>query len=519
MDLYLLIASVLAILAIVSTRFAQRFGVPALILFVGLGMLAGSSGPGGIAFDDLGFSLNAGLFCLAIILLSGGLDTPMRLFRASLPPAALLATLGVVVKMLVVGLTAYALTPMSPLEALLLGAVLAPTDAAAVFSVLKGRGLPARLRGVLETESGTNDPMSIYLTVALTALITTGEGSLLRLVPEVAWQLLVGGVLGLVWGRLLVWLINRVKIDAFGLYPILTLAGGILAFSVTNLVGGNGFLAIYLVGLIVANRPIPHRQNIRYFMDGLAWGAQIFMFLLLGLLVFPDRLVDSLPVALVITAALTLVARPLAVYLSLEPLRRLTGHYGFTFREQVVLSWAGLKGAVPIILAIVPLLARVPHSALIFEIVFVVVVLSTAVQGLTIVPLARRLGLTRQEPPEPPLRLELGGVTPPGSGVYDVSLPENAPAVGKRLQELSLPDFALVAAIYRGGELIPPRGQTVLEAGDHVFLIATKAEETGIPLEFVGRTETRAAAPVPAPNIPASDATEGPPERPERPPS
>lgn len=467
-----------------STRLAQRFGVPALVLFVGIGMLAGSGGPGGFEFSNYRLSLNLGLVALAVILLSGGLDTRARLFRASILPASILATLGVVTKMLVIGTLAYLLTPLDFIESLLLGAVLAPTDAAAVFSVLKGRGLPARLKGVLEAESGTNDPMSIYLTVALTGFITTGQASIPLLVWGVVVQLFLGGVLGYVLGRLLVGLINRVRIDSFGLYPVLALAGGLLTYALTNLLGGNGFLAIYVVGLVLGNSTLAHQQSIRYFMDSMAWGAQILMFLLLGLLVFPDQLVEAIPVALLITFAQIFIARPLSVYLSLKPLELLTGRYHFSIREQALLGWAGLKGAVPIILAIVPLLNQVPQGILIFNIVFVVVILGTSMQGLTVVSFARRLGLTKPEPPEPPLRLELGGAAPPGSAVFDVFLEPNRGVVGYSLSELDLPQHIVIAAIYRNGEMIPPRGGTRFEAGDHVFIINTKADALGIPPAF-----------------------------------
>lgn len=411
MDFYLLVGSLLTLAAVLSTRLTQHVGVPALVLFVGIGMLAGSGGPGGFAFADYGLSLELGLIALAVILLRGGLGTRAELFRRAVLPASLLATVGVVVKMLVIGLLAYLLTPLSVLESLLLGAVLAPTDAAAVFSVLKGRRLPARLRGILEMESGTNDPMSIYLTLTLTAFITTGEVSVPALLRDVVVQLVLGGFLGYLFGRSLVWLINRAGIDGLGLYPVLVLSGGLLAYAATNLVGGNGFLAIYVLGVVLANYPLTHRQGICHFMDGFAWGAQITMFLLLGLLVFPERLVDTVPVALLLTLALLALARPLSVYLSLAPLRLFDDHDRFTWREQLLLSWAGLKGAVPIILAMVPLLERVPSGEVIFNIVFVVVIVGTTLQGLTVVPLATRLGLAGPGLLEPPVcpRLE-GGV-------------------------------------------------------------------------------------------------------------
>jgi len=485
MDAIVLVGSALAVAAILSTRFAQRFGVPTLVVFVAIGMLAGSSGPGGVAFADYGLALNVGLFALAVILFSGGLDTKASAFREALLPASLLSTVGVFVKMLLIAAFARFVTPFSWLEAMLLGAVLAPTDAAAVFSVLKGRGLPNRLRSVLEVESGTNDPVSVYLTLTLAAALAGGSLSVGGAALGIVVQLTLGAALGWLGGRALAAIANAVEIPAFGLYPILALAGALLVYSGTNLLGGSGFLAIYVTGLVLGNRPLMQGRVIRMFMDGVAWGAQISMFLLLGLLAFPDRLVASLPVAIAVTVALTLVARPASLALVLIPLGRWAPRYRFDLRDITVLSWAGLKGAVPIILAIVPLLQRVPNGELLFDIVFVVVIVGTAVQGLTVVPLARLLGLLETPPPEPPLRLELGGAAPPGSGVFDVLLEEDTPAVGRTIGELDLPDRTVIAAIARGKRMISPRGEVRFEAGDHVYLISTEAGEAPIPGVFL----------------------------------
>lgn len=473
MNVALGVGSALVLVAVLSTRLAQRFGVPALVLFVIIGMLAGSSGPGGIAFADYGLSYEVGLLALAIILFSGGLDTRYRLFRASLLPAGLLSTVGVALTMLVVAFFAWALTPLSWIESLLLGAILAPTDAAAVFSVLEGRGLPARLRGVLETESGTNDPVGIYLTVAFTTLLTSAPAPIGSFLLGIVTQLILGGILGVIFGRLLAWLINHVRLETYGLYPVLALAGGLFSYAATNLLYGNGFLAVYLVGLVLANRPLSHRRSIMDFMDGAAWGAQVSMFLLLGLLVFPDQLPSVLGVALLITAVLIFVARPVAVWLTLWPLYRLTQHYRFSGAEQLLLMWAGLKGAVPIILATLPLLNEVEGGEFIFNIVFVVVIVGTTLQGLTVVPLARRLELTHAEPPVSPLRLELGGETPPGSAVLDVFLASEHRLVGHTLADTPLPEGVVVAAIYRDSKLIAPRGSTVFSAGDHVYFLSS----------------------------------------------
>jgi potassium/hydrogen antiporter len=484
MELATLIAALLAIGAILSTRFAQRFGVPTLVLFVGVGMLAGSSGPLGIVFENYSLAYNAGLLALAVILFSGGLDTQSSLFRASLLPASLLSTLGVLLTALMIGAACWFFTPLGFLEGLLLGAVLAPTDAAAVFSALKGRGLPRRLRGILEAESGTNDPVGIYLTLALTAFIATGQGDVGSVVSGIVVQLALGGLLGYLFGRGLVWLINRVRIEAFGLYPMLALAGGLLCYAATSLVGGNGFLAIYVAGMVLGNAALVHQQNIMNFMDGIAWGAQIVMFLLLGLLVFPDRLPGILPYALLITFVAMFIARPFAVLVTLLPFQFFGHKHRFSLREQTLIGWAGLKGAVPIILATVPLLNEIAGGERIFNIVFVVVVVGTTLQGLTIGPLAKRLGLAEPEPPAPPVRIELGGAAPPNSAIFDVFLTPKSQVVGKALAEVALSPSIVVTAVYRDDELIAPRGDTVFEAGDHVFVLNSDTRDSQLPTAF-----------------------------------
>ncbi len=482
MDVPILIGAFLVIAAIVSTRLSQRFGVPGLVLFVAIGMLAGSSGPGQIMFDDYALSLNVGLVALALILFSGGLDTRLRLFRAAIVPALVLSTVGVGVTMVLIGLSAWLLTPLSLLEGLLLGAILAPTDAAATFNVLRGKGLPARLRAVLETESGTNDPVSINLTLVLTAMLASGGANLLGLTMGIVLQLLLGTVFGLAGGWLLVWFLRRIKLEGGGLYPVLALAGAFLVYSGSNLLGGNGFLAIYLTGLILGNQHVPHQQSVSYVMDALAWGAQIVMFLILGLLVFPDRLASIIPISLLIMVVMVFVVRPVALFVSLQPLR-LTNHHEFTWQEYVLLAWAGLKGAVPIILAIIPLLNALPNGEAIFNIVFVVVVVSTALQGLTVGPLTQLLKLAKHEPPQPPVKIELGGVAPVGSAVLDVRLEATAQAVGQKLSDIALPKDVVIAALYRNEQLVTPRGSLVFEADDHIFMI-TNDEDAGVPPVF-----------------------------------
>lgn len=480
------VAAALTIVAILSTRLAHRFGVPALVLFVGIGMLAGSSGPLGIEFNDIELSYHVGTIALALILFYGGLDTRMTLFRAAIVPASALATVGTVLTMLFVGLSAYALTSLDLLTSMLLGAVVSSTDAAATFSMLKGRGLPKRLRGTLETESGTNDPAAVLLTYSLAEAITRGGAvNYLALVGDIVLELAIGVALGVAFGWLLKRLINKAALGNIGLYPMLALSGALLAFALTGLLHGNGYMAIYLVGLILSHNRLSHRLAIVNFMDGTAWGAQLVMFLLMGLLVNPDQLPAIIGVALLITAACMLIARPVAVGVSLWLVRMVTrGRIAFGIREQLLITWAGLKGAVPIILAMVPLLDRVPGADDIFNVVFVVVIVGTLLQGFTISPLAKALGLSKDEPPPALLRLELGGDAPDGAAVVDVYLAEDNRAIGKRIDELSLPPSVVIAAVLRGKQMVTPRGSTVFRNGDHVYLIGSRMHTESIPTAF-----------------------------------
>ncbi len=495
MEIAIVIAASLAIVAIVSTRLGQRFGVPALVLFVGVGMFAGSSGPLGIEFTDFRLGYNLGVVALALILFYGGLDTRMRNFRAALVPAAALATLGTVLTMLCIGLAAYYLTSLDFLTSMLLGAVISSTDAAAVFSSLRGRGLPKRLRATLETESGTNDPTAVLLTFALAQAINQhGDVNVLAIAGNIVLELAIGAVLGVGLGWLLKLLVNKVALDNVGLYPVLALAGALLAFGLTDILHGNGYLAIYLVGLVLGNHYLAQRLAIVNFMNGAAWAAQLVMFLVMGLLVSPDQLPAILGVGLLITAATILVARPVAVISTLALLRWASrGRYQFGPKEQLLLTWAGLKGAVPIILAMVPLMQRVPDADVIFNIVFVVVIVGTLLQGFTLSPLARLLGLAKTEPPRAKLRLELGGEAPEGAAVVDVFLGADNRAVGQCISELDLPTEVVIAAVLRDGQLVTPRGSTVFKSGDHVYLLGPNLDESSVPRAF-GRNRRASAA-------------------------
>lgn len=404
MDFYLLAFSSLLLLGVLGSIVSNRFGVPALLLFLAVGMLAGSDGPGGIYFDDAYIAQLIGVLALAFILFSGGLDTDWRTTRPVLREGVILATLGVALTAGIVGVGARFLLGFSWLEGFLLGAIVSSTDAAAVFSVLRAKSLQLRgnLRPLLELESGSNDPMAVFLTIGLVGLISAPETSPLSLAGSFVLQMLVGALAGLAFGHIMLFLVNRLRLGFDGLYPVLTLSLVLFCYSTTNLIGGNGFLATYLAGIVIGNQKFVRKRVLLSFHDGLAWLMQIAMFVTLGLLVFPTRLIPVMGAALLVAACLIFLARPIGVFVSLWLARPRTSR--FDLREKTFVSWVGLRGAVPIILATYPLLAGVPNADKIFNVVFFVVLTSVLIQGTTLPFVARWLRV--DEPanaPEKPL--------------------------------------------------------------------------------------------------------------------
>jgi cell volume regulation protein A len=468
MNEYVLIAAAgLLLISVLVSKISDRFGVPVLLLFLGLGMLSGSDGPGGIYFDNPAIAQFVGVIALVLILFSGGLDTDFKQVRAVLKEGVLLSTLGVLITALMTGSICIFLLDLPPLVGLLLGAIVSSTDAAAVFSVLRSKGISLKdnLKPLLELESGSNDPMAIFLTIGLIRLIQFPEQSALNLLGLFFLQMLLGGVIGIGMGRLMGWLINHIRLGYEGLYPVLSLALVFLTFGVTSILGGSGFLAVYLTGIVLGNREFIHRRSLLRFHDGLAWLMQITMFLTLGLLVFPSRLPAVAGSGLLIAAGLMLLARPLGVLLSLIGSR-------FSVPEKVFVSWVGLRGAVPIILATFPLLAQIPQAELIFNIVFFVVLTSILLQGSTIIPAARWLKL---DAPALPKRIYPIEYTPVGgfkSELKELAVPPNSPMAGKAIVELGLPDDFLVVLIARQNDFVMPSGGTVIQPGDTLLALA-----------------------------------------------
>ena len=465
MDAGLLLLIVGAVLAasIVLALGAARTGLPVLVAFLGLGMLLGSDGPGGIGFDDAELARRVGTVGLALILYEGGLQTSWRRLREVAVPAVLLSTVGVVVSMVVTGVAAHLLFDLPWLESMLVGAVVASTDAAAVFATLRFTHIRRRLARLLEAESGGNDPMAIALTLGLIAWIerpdTYGlDDVVLLLVRQIGLGLVVGVVLGVA----ATWVFARIPQSIGAFAPVASLAAAALSFGAADVLGGSGFLAVYLVGLAVGSTPSRYRRQLVGFHEGIAFVAQVTLFIVLGLLVFPHDLPHVALRGLALAVLLGLVARPAAVWAS-------TALSPYTSRERLLLGWAGLRGAVPIVLATFALSSDVPDKETIFNAVFFVVVVSTIVQGTTLERVARALGLVSPAPPVPEAPLEVGLMSQ--LDLVEFAVADDHAVSGSAVRELGLPRNALIALIHREDEAVPPRGSTVVRTGDRLFVL------------------------------------------------
>ena len=481
--LLLTTCGLLLAISVLFSRASQRFGVPIALLFLGVGMLAGSEGIGGIAFNDYQFAFRIGVLALALILFDGGLNTPLDAVRRAVGPAGVLATIGVAGTATLVAVGAHYLG-LGWGEALLLGAVVSSTDAAAVFAVLRGSGLQLKRRVsvTLEVESGINDPVAVILTTVLTQnLLTPGAAAGWRIPVEIVVQIAVGGAFGAGVGYGGRYLLSRLALSAGGLYPVMTLAFGLVAFGLATLAHGSGFLAVYLAGLLLGNGPLPYRAGLLRVHDALAWLSQVGMFLILGLLVFPSRLLSVAAVGLGIALLLGLVVRPLVVWLCLLPFR-------YPRREVLYIGWVGLRGAVPIVLATFPVLAGAPGAERLFDLVFFIVVVNALVQGGSVAWLTQKLGLQSKEPPAPQAVLAIESRQPLLGELMSFYIDEALVVTGVPVADLPLPDGAAVALIIRGNALVPPVPGTALQAGDHVHVIAKPEDRAFIQLMF-GRPE------------------------------
>ncbi|MGY6568262.1 MAG: potassium/proton antiporter [Salinarimonas sp.] len=465
-NIALLLGALFVLIGIASSLLASRFGAPLLLIFLVLGMIAGQDGLGGIVFDDFRATYLIGSAALAIILFDGGLRTRMASFRGVLAPAAMLATIGVLITTLATGAAATLILGLSIVEGLLVGAIVSSTDAAAVFFLMRSKGMQLRRRvnNTIEIESATNDPVAVFLTIALVEMLVLQQtdngwaiGALLL------QQGVIGAALGVLGGMSLVWALNRFTLP-HGLHPLLAVCAAVLIFSLTSVLGGSGFLAAYLAGLIVGNRPVRAFPTILSFNDAATWLSQIVMFLVLGLLATPSTLVHYALPAIFISAFLILIGRPLAVWLCLTP-------FGFGKREKNFISWVGLRGAVSIFLAAIPTLADVPNAEIYFNIAFFVVLVSLLVQGWSVGWMATRLGQQSGEQVAAPKRLEIDLPGQLELEMVGYPITENSPVLARAVY----PSWMRVVMIVRDGEVLTPEAAGRLQAGDFGYFLAPPA--------------------------------------------
>lgn len=468
----LLVSSMLLILSVFAGKAGYRFGLPSLLLFLGVGMLFGSDGLG-IQFDNAKAAQFIGMLALSIILFSGGMDTKLKEIKPVASQGVVLATLGVLLTTFLTGGFIYLVCHYSAEyatltlpESLLLAAVMSSTDSASVFSILRSKGvlLKENLRPTLELESGSNDPMAYLLTLILIAFIQSSGMS----VAEAAWmlvlQLVIGAIGGFLLGKVAVWIVNRINVNNASLYPILILAFAFLTYSVVTLCQGNGYLGVYIAGLVFGNSKIVHKRSIGTFFDGFTWLWQIVMFLSLGLLVNPHELLPVTHIGLGIGIFMIVIARPVSVFLSLLPYRN------FSWQARLYISWVGLRGAVPIIFATYPLLAGIEHAQWFFNIVFFITILSLLVQGTTVTYVARLLHLIDKPEAKEEFGMELSEDI--RSVMSEIDLTPEVLAHGNRLMDLNLPDHTLAVMVKRDGRYFIPTGKTILKANDKLLMIS-----------------------------------------------
>lgn len=476
----LLFVALLLFVSILAGKTSYRLGIPTLLLFLAIGVLVGSEGLGLVDFNDAQLAQTIGIISLNYILFSGGFDTRWKSIRPVIAKGVVLSTLGVLLTAGLVGLVVWYFTSFSWLEALLLGAIVSSTDAAAVFSILRSKSvnLKGHLRPTLELESGSNDPMAYFLTIALLSVIQAPDGSLWSLLPKFFLQFSVGALLGIGMGKLGQVIINRIKLDYDGLYPVLALALVILTFSVTELLYGNGFLAVYICGLFLGNRELIHKKTLIKFFDGVAWLAQIILFLTLGMLVFPSQMVPLLVPGVLISLFMIFVARPIAVMLSLSLFK-------MPLRERFFISWVGLRGAVPIVFATYPMVYGLEKAPIIFNLVFFITIFSVLIQGTSLPLVSRwlRVALPHKLRRRTPVDIELSDSVK--SEIVEVDMALDSPAVNKKIVDLNFPKTALIVMINRDGKYLTPNGNTVLKPNDKLMVLAETRESLSEALEQV----------------------------------
>ena len=468
----LLIGSILLFISIMASKTSFRFGIPTLLFFLFVGMMAGSDGPGGILFDDSKLAQMLGVIALNFILFSGGMETNVQDVKPVLFRGISLSTIGVLLTAITLGLFATWITDLSLMEGLLLGAIVSSTDAAAVFSILRTRdlGLKGSLRPTLELESGSNDPMAYMLTISFIQLIQNPDKAIYAIVLAFFQQMILGALFGWLMGKAMVFLLNHIRLEVKGLYPVLLLSLMFFAFSMTDFLGGNGFLAVYLSGILVGNSEVVHKKSIIRHYDGQAWLMQIIMFLTLGLLVYPSQVFPLIGVGLLLSLFLIFIARPISVLLSLS-------FFKMKNRNRLFISWVGLRGAVPIVFATYPLLAGLEHARYIFNIVFFISVSSVILQGTTLALVAKWLrvdlpGVIRKktefEKAQIPQKLNL---------FFEAKISSSSSLIDKKLVQVKFPEGVYITLIKRDMDYIIPDGDTQMKYNDHLFIAARSKQD------------------------------------------
>jgi potassium/hydrogen antiporter len=467
----LLIGSILLFTSLLAGKTSYKVGVPVLILFLSIGMLAGSDGIGGISFDNPKTAQFIGIVALNFILFSGGLDTRWQSVKPIIWQGLSLSTLGVILTALFVGIFFWAITDATIFEGLLLGSIVSSTDSAAVFSILRSKNLALKgnLRSILELESGSNDPIAYVLTIIFTGLVTNQDSGLSSVIFMFIRQILLGTVLGFAIGKAGSIVINRIRLDFEGLYIVLVIAIMFFSFSFTDFVGGNGFLAVYICAVFLGNQELIHKKKIIKSFDSFAWLMQIVLFLTLGLLVFPKQVIPVIGIGLIISVFLILIARPLSVFISLSPFK-------IPKRSRWLISWVGLRGAVPIVFATYPLIAGAENANMLFNIVFFISVTSVLIQGTTLPAVAKWLHLTLPEELKQrnPTDLELNDSIK--SHLTELVLSENCSIIGKQIVQIGLPKTSHISIIQRDGKFITPNGSTSLMKNDKLYVLTENTE-------------------------------------------
>ena len=476
----LIVGSFLLFISILASKLSAKLGIPTLLIFLAIGMLAGSDGLGGIRFESPYMAKILGTITLTLILFSGGLDTDYSHIRPIIWHGVGLSTVGVLVTAFSIGYFISWITDFSLIQGLLVGSIVSSTDAAAVFSILRFRhlSLKANLAPTLELESGSNDAMAYFLMIFFTDLLSTHqEISLLAAIPRFFQEMLIGGILGLAMGQLMLFVVNKAQLSYEALYPGLTLALILFTYATTNFVHGSGFLAVYIAGIVLGSQNFIHKQSLIRFYDGIAWLMQAVMFIVLGLLVEPHKLIPIVGIGILISGFVMLIARPISVFLALA-------FNEVTFNAKVFLSWVGLRGAVPIIFAIHPLLVGVDRADAIFHIVFFIVFTSVLLQGTTLYPLAKWLQLEEKTPSQKPPPMILAEVV--RSKIFELLVPQDSIAAGKKIVEIGFPKGALIVLIKRKQAYITPWGGTEIEPGDKLTVMMDDKEEIAVVKACLG---------------------------------